>query len=50
MCSPKEYAKLYAEAWRLAYYDLVESGEDKKIQLIEEYPDPDRNEIIYSEN
>lgn len=33
---------------RLAYYDALESDEYKEIKLVEEYQDPDRNEICYS--
>lgn len=32
---------------RLAYYDAVESGEYEHVKLVQEYQDPDRNEIMY---
>lgn len=32
---------------RLAYYDALESKEYKEIKLVQEYPDSDRNEVMY---
>lgn len=32
---------------RLAYYDTVESEEYKQVKLVQEFQDPDRNEIMY---
>lgn len=32
---------------RLAYYDAIESEEYTSVKLVEEYQDPDRNEILY---
>ena len=32
---------------RLAYYDALESEEYKQVKLVQEFQDPDRNEIMY---
>lgn len=47
-CDGKEVSEHWEyKTGRLAYYDALESEEFETIKLVEEYQDPDRNEIIY---
>ena len=47
-CDGEQESEHYEyKSGRLAYYDALESKEYEEVKLVEEYQDPDRNEIIY---